>query len=189
MAKSGRPAKKLKGLKIGRLKVIRKEGRAPNGEVLWLCICECGKKTRVLSGCLGNGNTSSCGCLKREQLSRRQALPLGLASARHLIRNYKAGAKRRNRSFELSEDEFLALCKSNCKYCDCPPTQISSGDKGCNGKFIYNGIDRVDNFKGYTKENSVSCCSVCNIAKHQLSREEFLNWITRVYRYSIEDKE
>jgi hypothetical protein len=190
MAKhKGRPAKKLKGLIIGRLEVIRKSGRAPNGEILWLCRCECGKQTKVLSGCLGNGNTSSCGCLKREQLIRRRSLPLGIASARHLIRNYKAGAKRRKRKFKLTEEEFLTICKSNCKYCNCPPTQVSSGDKGCNGKFIYNGIDRVDNNKGYTIENSVACCSICNIAKHQLSKDEFLNWITRVYNHSIrEDK-
>ena len=28
-----------------------------------------------------------------------------------------------------------------------------------------NGIDRVDNTKGYTKENSVSCCEMCNRIK------------------------
>ena len=40
---------------------------------------------------------------------------------------------------------------------------------------------------GYIKSNCVPCCYICNRAKNILSREDFLNWIKRVYNYAIRD--
>lgn len=34
----------------------------------WLCVCDCGVKLHVRATALGSGNTTSCGCLHREQL-------------------------------------------------------------------------------------------------------------------------
>lgn len=56
---------------FGRLTVI---GRAtPVGErpVKWLCRCECGNTTAVQTYSLKSGLTTSCGCVRREQLSAR----------------------------------------------------------------------------------------------------------------------
>lgn len=39
--------------------------------------------------------------------------------------------------------------------------------------YFYNGIDRLDNTKGYTPENSVACCKHCNSLKgDRLTPEE-----------------
>jgi hypothetical protein len=48
-----------------------------------------------------------------------------------------------------------------------------------------NGIDRIDSKKGYTKENSASCCKYCNIAKHTMMEDEFFKWVKRVYEYNF----
>jgi 5-methylcytosine-specific restriction endonuclease McrA len=41
--------------------------------------------------------------------------------------------------------------------------------------FLYSGIDRKDNEKGYTEENCVPCCKRCNGIKGEwLSYEEML---------------
>lgn len=52
-----------------------------------------------------------------------------------------------------------------------------------NGAFTYNGIDRLNNDEGYTVENTVTCCSVCNRAKHTMGFEAFRAWIARVYTH------
>lgn len=49
--------------------------------------------------------------------------------------------------------------------------------------FYYNGIDRVDNLKGYTRNNCIPCCSICNQSKHTMSKKDWLQWITRVYTF------
>ena len=39
--------------------------------------------------------------------------------------------------------------------------------------------------KGYIEKNIVSCCDICNHAKHILSKTKFLNHIKKIYDYSI----
>lgn len=55
------------GKKFGRLLVVQRAGSNPaNGNVRWLCRCECGNKVVVDGYSLRCGQTKSCGCLKRE---------------------------------------------------------------------------------------------------------------------------
>lgn len=39
---------------------------------------------------------------------------------------------------------------------------------------------------GYQMENVVPCCITCNNAKRTLSLPEFMAWVERVYRHSIQ---
>lgn len=59
-------AKDLTGEKFGRLTVLEFAGRrrTKGGESkrTWMCLCECGTKTTVDTGCLTSGATLSCGC-------------------------------------------------------------------------------------------------------------------------------
>ncbi|MGJ4945153.1 HNH endonuclease signature motif containing protein [Bradyrhizobium sp. HKCCYLS1011] len=50
-------------------------------------------------------------------------------------------------------------------------------------QYVCNGIDRKDNGQGYTIENCVPCCSVCNHAKHTMGYEQFIMWISRAYHH------
>lgn len=52
------------GQRFGKLVVSSEAGRNKNKKVLWLCKCDCGNETVVVSGDLTTGNTSSCGCEK-----------------------------------------------------------------------------------------------------------------------------
>ena len=61
----------LKNLRFGRLLVVKENGRAKHGNVLWLCRCDCGKETTVSSGHLRNGHTKSCGCVLREFIASK----------------------------------------------------------------------------------------------------------------------
>jgi hypothetical protein len=74
---------------------------------------------------------------------------------------YKKGAASRGLQFSLDTYEIQELISLPCHYCG-----ISS--------HTTNGIDRVDNSKGYIRENCVSCCTVCNRMKHTMTKDSFL---------------
>lgn len=59
-------AKDLTGKKFGRLTVVEFAGRKLPGRLKWKCICDCGVVLIVVGTDLSHGNTTSCGCKKRE---------------------------------------------------------------------------------------------------------------------------
>lgn len=54
---------------VGRLTVTRECRRNRHGQLQYLCLCECGDEKYINAQSLSNGNTSSCGCLRRERIS------------------------------------------------------------------------------------------------------------------------
>lgn len=106
-------------------------------------------------------------------------LPFGEASKNQKFWTYKRSAKRRNLDFTLERDEFVILCESNCFYCGEKPSS-EFGLASYNGKFVSNGVDRMDNSRGYTTDNTVPCCAICNFAKHKLGMIDFINHCTKV---------
>lgn len=71
----------------------------------------------------------------------------------------KLGADYRKINCELTETEMNEIISHECFYC---------GDK------TDIGIDRIDNSKGYIKENCVPCCGMCNRMKNVFSQESFI---------------
>lgn len=58
---------KLTGEKFGKLTVVNvaKSVKVKSGtRKYWLCLCECGKHTEVISASLTKGKTKSCGCAR-----------------------------------------------------------------------------------------------------------------------------
>jgi len=62
----------LTGKRFGALVALHRAGRDEQGKTLWSCSCDCGQSAVVTMGNLTQGNTKSCGHLKR--LSRRMNL-------------------------------------------------------------------------------------------------------------------
>lgn len=56
----------LVGKRFGRLIVIEDMNKKQNNHELWLCKCDCGNTTIVSTNRLLSGNTTSCGCYKKE---------------------------------------------------------------------------------------------------------------------------
>ncbi len=52
----------LTGQRFDKLIVIGQCGRDKNGHILWLCRCDCGSETIVISSNLKINYTKSCGC-------------------------------------------------------------------------------------------------------------------------------
>lgn len=58
--------KDLTGMRFGKLTVLTFDG-IENSKAYWLCQCDCGNQTRVITASLMNGSTQSCGCLQKEK--------------------------------------------------------------------------------------------------------------------------
>lgn len=61
----------LTGKRFGQLTVIKKIGSDKRKNVVWLCICDCGKETIRTTTRLKTGYTKSCGCLCVQKLLER----------------------------------------------------------------------------------------------------------------------
>lgn len=62
-----RKKKDLSGMKFGKLRAMFRLGKIKTGNAdYWGCICECGNMKNVTTSNLLNGNTKSCGCLRRK---------------------------------------------------------------------------------------------------------------------------
>ena len=185
----------LIGQKFGKLtilKFVEKQDRitAGAGTAFW-CKCECGKELEIRRNSLLNKTrpTQSCGCYAIEVNSgpkpNRRIFPDNLGLGQYYSQ-YKSSAKRRNLSFELSPEEAYQLFSSNCFYCETPPGKLIWGEDSNGNKFpltIAHGIDRVDNNKGYIKNNVVPCCNQCNLAKLDYTFSQFKQWIKKVHNH------
>lgn len=180
----GRSAINEIGNRYGRLIIIERAGSTERGLALWLCRCECGNEVSVRGTSLRKGDTRSCGCLSREKTGARRRLPVGEASYNYLIDRMRRSAKQRDYTWHLTDDQIKALTSQSCYYCGIKPLQRAVSCR-CNGTYFYNGLDRVDNSKGYTIDNVVSCCKRCNKAKGIMKQHEFLNWISQIYIHCI----
>lgn len=65
----------LTGQRYGKLTVLSPVDKR-NNKWRWLCRCDCGKETIVSGQSLRRGSTQSCGCLAKEELSKRNLLDL-----------------------------------------------------------------------------------------------------------------
>lgn len=65
-SKEGTQIKDLTNQKFGKLVAIKPTEERLNGQVVWLCKCECGNETKVRSWNLISGKTLSCGCSRSE---------------------------------------------------------------------------------------------------------------------------
>lgn len=161
------------GKRYGILTVIKKAPHGKNGGGLWICRCDCGNDTIARGSSLRKGAIKSCGC--------RHPLPKGEAAFNMFVSHLKSRAKDRGWEFQLTKDQILEIIQQPCFYCGCEPHHKIK-IYGANGDLIYNGLDRVDTFKGYTIDNVVPCCGICNHAKAKLSSAEFKEHICRIFQ-------
>lgn len=182
----------LLGQTFNFLTAIKDLGKRHNADghsmgTVWLCECICGNTREVLNKHLKNGSTSSCGC-KRVANAR-----IGSAAAAKKKTNktnwvdsvvrikkslYIKRARRDNKIFDLTLDQFQTLVTGTCIYCGVKP-RLDPKDRNMSHKDLL-GIDRVDSAQGYVVDNCVSCCKTCNYAKAEQTVQEFKDWVKRV---------
>src|SRR5579872_1915065 len=168
----------LTGQRFGRLLVIDRKRDKDSNTTYYLCKCDCGNEKRVSCSNL-KSTTRSCRCLQKELVSKRTRKSSGYSILTSIVTYYKRNAKLRNLQWDLSRSVVAELIMLPCYLCG---RQNQTGTKTKYGDVLFhNGIDRLDNTKGYTLANSVPCCKTCNLAKNDLSFEEFKNWVEVIY--------
>lgn len=169
------------GHKQGHLTAVKFEG-VWNRTAYWLCECVCGKTRTVPTTYLKDipqYANISCGCKNLKSPSFRSD------SANILFKvysAYKSDAKKRQLPFELDKYETIKLIQNPCTYCG-DPASNTAVHRTTHEVFNYNGIDRVDNTKGYTCDNVVPCCATCNRMKMTKTIEGFFEHVSKIYKH------
>jgi hypothetical protein len=174
----------LTGRRFGKMLVVKDAGRNKYGHTLFLCKCDCGNEKVVRSATLLIGKGKSCGCIPH---GGHNKLTYGEASFNTVLFSYRWNAKQRKRDFSLTPEEFKEIIVKDCIYCGQEASTIRSSPDNF-GEFVFSGLDRVDNDKGYSVDNVVPCCNTCNLAKRDMSVQEFSDWIDRLITHRLKDK-
>jgi len=156
------------GRKYGKFTILNKYKRIKQGgsnRTFWLAECECGEQRWLRATHIRNGKAAKM-CRTCSNKNRTRSWQDADAYKQH---RYKQGAEKRNLPFELTEEQFRHLIHQPCHYCGRRPTEKRT-----------NGIDRRDNKKGYTVENSLPCCTKCNFLKGRFDYEVFIKQAKRI---------
>lgn len=142
----------LIGKRFDRLVVLNRVGSASNGDVLYLCQCDCGNQKVYRASNIKHGYNKSCGCKHRDVLVER---------------NWRGGFSQRDKRIHQMYKDMIYRCYSKkCKayrwygakgITVCPEwlADENSFFDFCE-KYGYNKdltIDRIDSSKGYCPEN------------------------------------
>ncbi len=173
------PRTDLVGQRFGKLLVVECIGlKSRKTGYNWLCECDCGGKVNVAGTRLLTGNKTSCDCEKNK-------LPGNTAFENNRLTTYRASAEQRGLDFPLSREIFVRLLYHDCYYCGAPPNihYAPHGRKNREGLLPLNGVDRLDSSLGYTADNCVSCCTLCNRMKMKLGHNEFIRQCMKVAKF------
>ena len=131
----------------------------------WLVVCDCGAKFDCLMQDLRRGgNCRNCYEKSPVRVNRRK---------RPYESVYNLFVGRAKHEVALTYEDYfnIAVSKPNCYYCDSTLKWSEFRDRKQSGS----NLDRKDSNKGYTIDNVVPCCRVCNITKNNnFTHEEFI---------------
>lgn len=170
--------------KFNDITLIKHIGKDKEKNQIYLAKCICGNEFKIQGSDAKTGKIKSCGCGKFKHVVENYLNDTNKPHQTQLFASYKNASKKRGHQFELTLEEFIKLIEQECYYCGDSGSNIHSHFKRRKSspkstKYLYNGIDRINNDIGYTKDNCVPCCKPCNISKHTLTQDYF---IERAYK-------
>lgn len=168
------------GKKYFKLSIINIEKASPKNRSrsFAICLCDCGKEYKVRLDSVTSGKTKSCGCLsvRRESMdgSRNPAFKGMDDIPSSWLKEYERNAKKRGIEWNLSIDDVVFVYKKQNKLCALSNTKLEFG------RIRYRletnaSIDRIDNSKGYIKDNIQIVLKSLNIIRGSLSVNDFIN--------------
>ena len=141
-----------------------------------LCRCACGRERKIPTSNLVLGLSTQC----------RECSWVGFrkinTAQTQVLNIYKCNARGRGREWSLTDEQFIDMSQRPCHYCGAGPSNKCVKPYIT---FVYNGLDRINNSIGYTKENCLPCCADCNMRKGTMDYKAFVQWIEKVSTISV----
>lgn len=175
------PRQDLTGQRFNKLVVAQWGGNSR-----WLCRCDCGGETLVLTANLKRGNTGSCGCIRNAAASKR-ATTHGFSNTPA----YKSWRSIKKRCTNPKEPMFQTYGGEGIRLCD---EWLNDAAAFCRyiGQPLHPdmSVDRIDNTRGYepgnirwaTPKEQARNRSVCVKIEFQgrtySSIAEFVEWLS-----------
>ena len=147
----------LTGQRFDKLTVIKRHGSDPRGSITWLCRCDCGNESIIVSYSLTRKQSRSCGCHTRELLSQSHtthgqsgSVAFGIGTSKE----YRAWRGMKKRCYETNNASFSAYGGRGIRVCDrwlnSFENFLSDMGKSPSPK---HSIDRIDNDGHYEPNN------------------------------------
>lgn len=167
----------LTGQKFNRWTVISKAPRDKHGKGQWNCRCSCGNQLVVAGASLKRSLSKSCGCYKREVLSRGYKDISGA-----FWRKFERHAIKRKIPFKVTLQEAWEIFqkqKGRCALSGVDIKFVNNYDKNVEQTA---SPDRIDNTKGYSKDNIQWVHKKVNRLKCVMSDDELLFWCEKILK-------
>lgn len=148
-----------------------------------LCI-RCGEIQKLANFQIKSGELSRycSSCRLKSCIYDKSRIRRNVKTNEKLIKSFIRNAQphRRAKKWKLTMEEALDIISNPCYYCGTYDEKMND-----NGKLYSNiGIDRVDNKKGYTTDNVVPACRLCNYMKYTYSSEKFVEYCMNIWKYT-----
>ena len=138
--------KPIIGMKFGRLTALYETGKGSHG-YMYLFQCDCGNTKELSASIVRTGKTSSCGCLRSETTSTKNFVH-GLVHSR----SYQSWQAMKTRCTNKNQDAYKRYGGAGLSF-DPSWEFFENFVKDMGERPIGMSLDRIDNNKGYSKEN------------------------------------
>lgn len=137
----------LTGMRFGRLVPIERVGGLRRTK--YVCQCDCGAQRTVVGADLRSGNTSSCGCLRREVVSERRK-----SHGKSQSTEYNSWQNMKARCYQKSQTRFECWGGRGITVCDEWNNSFAAFYRDMGPKPTpLHSIDRIDNDGPYAPWN------------------------------------
>lgn len=149
-----------------------------NGRSFADCLCLCGNKYLTRLDAVNTGKCKSCGCLSKRRISMDGNKNPAFKGIKDIplswLKEYKRNAVKRKLEWNLSIEDVIEVYEKQDKKCALTGTKLTFG------RIRYRietnaSIDRIDNSKGYSKDNIQIVLKSVNIIRGTMSIDDFVN--------------